>query len=151
MYFLMVIALLLVLPAASIGIEAARSPLPVACMHLLGKWYVFWAVGVRLFVAGVRQVFQPSFTAREIFEIQEPKAFTVVREIGFANLSFGVLGLISLWRNQFLVSAAIAGGLYYGLAGLGHVTHTRKNANEYIAMLSDLLASAVLLLFVLRP
>jgi hypothetical protein len=29
------------------------------------------------------------------------------------------------------------GGLYYGLAGLGHVFQKSKNAKEYMAMVSD--------------
>ena len=32
-------------------------------MPLVGKWFVFWAVGARLFIAGIRQVIQPAFTA----------------------------------------------------------------------------------------
>ena len=37
---------------------------PVA---LIGKWFVFWAVGVRLLLASSRQVAQPAFTAQTIF------------------------------------------------------------------------------------
>jgi hypothetical protein len=29
-------------------------------MPFIGTWFVFWPVGVRLFVAGLRQVLQPS-------------------------------------------------------------------------------------------
>jgi hypothetical protein len=39
-------------------------------MELVGKWFVFWAaVGVRLGLAGLRQILQPSFTA----EICDPE------------------------------------------------------------------------------
>jgi hypothetical protein len=31
----------------------------------------------------------------------------------------------------------MVGGLYYGLAGLGHIGQKEKNAKEYIAMVSD--------------
>jgi hypothetical protein len=147
MYFVMVILLLLVFPLASVAIEAVRSGPNVGYLLLVGKWFVFWAVGVRLLVAGVRQVFQPSFTAVEIFGIHEPKALAIVRELGFANLSMGFLGLCSLWHTQWVVPAAIVGGLYYGLAGLGHVAEKRKNAKEYVAMITDVMASVVLLTF----
>jgi hypothetical protein len=150
MYFVTVILLLVVFPLASVGIEAFRSESPVAYILLIGKWFVFWAAGVRLFVAGIRQVLQPSFTAVEIFSIHEPKALAIVRELGFANLSLGLLGFCSLWHKEWVVPAAIVGGLYYGLAGLGHVARGRKNANEYVAMTTDLLAFVVLLAFVLR-
>jgi len=79
MYVATVVLLLLVLPLGSVAIEAARSASAVAYITLLGKWFVFWAVGVRLFIAGVRQVFQPSFTAVEIFGIHEPKTLAIVR------------------------------------------------------------------------
>lgn len=149
MYFASVLLLLLILPLASIAAEAIRFGHSITDMGLIGKWFVFWAVGARLFLAGVRQVFQPSFTAVEIFEIHEPKALAIVRELGFANLSMGLLGLCSLWHKEWLMPAGIVGGLYYGLAGLGHVSQPHKNAKEYTAMISDGFAFLVLLASVL--
>jgi hypothetical protein len=149
MYFASVLLLLLIFPLASIALEAIRFGHRITDMSLIGEWFVFWAVGIRLFIAGLRQVFQPSFTAVEIFEIHEPKAFAIVRELGFANLSIGLLGLGSLWHKESLIPAAVAGGLYYGLAGLGHVPRPHKNAKEHTAMVSDGFAFLVLLAFVL--
>ena len=39
-------------------------------MALIGKWFLFWAAGVRLMLAAFRQLFQPEFTARQIFKIE---------------------------------------------------------------------------------
>lgn len=150
MYFVMVILLLFVFPLASVAIEALRFGPGAEYMPLVGKWFTFWAVGVRLFVAGGRQVLQPSFTAVEIFDIREPKAFVIVRELGFANLSMGFLGLYSLWRREFILPAAIVGGLYYALAGLGHVFEKSKNAKEQTAMITDFFAFVVLAAFILH-
>jgi hypothetical protein len=72
MYFASVLLLTLVLPVISIFIEAAGSPTGAVMTFLIGRWFVFWAVGVRLFVAGLRQTGQPQFTAREIFGIRDP-------------------------------------------------------------------------------
>jgi len=149
MYFASVLLLLLIFPLTSIAVEAIRFGHSVTDMGLIGKWFVFWAVGVRLFLAGVRQVFQPSFTAVEIFEIHEPKALAIVRELGFANLSMGLLGVCSLGHKEWLIPAAIIGGLYYGLAGLGHLPQPHKNVKEYTAMISDGFAFLVLSAFVL--
>jgi hypothetical protein len=91
MYFASVLLLLLIFPLASIAAEVVRFGHNIGDMGLIGKSFVFWAVGVRPFLAGVRQVLQPSFTAVEIFEIHEPKALAIVRELGFANLSMGLL------------------------------------------------------------
>src|SRR5271166_4609900 len=59
MYLVSVILLLLVFPAASVAVELAWSPHGARIMPLIGRWYVFWAGGIRLFIAGLRQVLQP--------------------------------------------------------------------------------------------
>ena|SRR5271155_822046 len=118
MYFAVVILLLLVFPVASVITEAVFSPNAVNVILLIGKWFVFWGVGVRLFIAGLRQVIQPEFT--------------------------------SLARSDWVVPAAIVGGLYYGLAGAGHIPQKNKNAKEYTAMVSDGFVFLVLAVFVLK-
>ncbi len=110
-------------------------------VHLLG-------VGVRLFIAGLRQTIQPRFTAREIFKVEGEAVFPIVREIGFANLSMSTLALVSLLYPVFLLPAALVGGLYYGFAGLLHVAGHERNAKENVAMISDLFIAIVLLGFV---
>jgi hypothetical protein len=149
MYFASVILLLLVLPIASISAEVLISHHAMS-MALVGRWFVFWGVGVRLFLAGVRQVIQPRFTAEEIFGIRDTGSFAIVREVGFANLSMGFIGVCTLLRVGWLVPAAVVGGLYYGLAGAGHVFTHDKNAKEYLAMISDGFIFVVLLVFVLK-
>ncbi|HEY3740405.1 MAG TPA: DUF6790 family protein [Bryobacteraceae bacterium] len=148
MYFAVVALLLFVLPVACLTGEASFAAHPMSMIALTGKWFVFWAVGVRLFIAGVRQVAQPRFTAEEIFAIHDPASFAIVREIGFANLSIGLLGLLTIVRHDWTVAAAIVGGLYYGLAGLGHAFRPGKNAKEYTAMISDEFVFLVLSVFV---
>jgi hypothetical protein len=150
MYLLSVILLLLVLPVASVVIEALWTGAAAGgVMLLIGKWFVFWAVGVRLLFAGVRQVMQPQFTAESIFAVKDRAAFAIVREIGFGNLSMGTLGVASLAKTGFLVPAAIVGGLYYGLAGAGHAVRGDKNSNEWTALISDLFIFVVLAVFVI--
>ncbi len=55
----------------------------------------------------------------------------------------GVLGLLSLavGDTRFTLAAAIVGGLYHGLAGLGHIAHGGRNAQRTLAMLTDLWSS----------
>jgi hypothetical protein len=118
-------------------------------MPLIGKWYTFWAAGVRLFAAGVMQTFRPRFTAEGIFKIKDPAAHGLVREIGFGNLTFGTLALASLAVPSWTVPAALAGGLYYGLAGAGHLLKKDRNAKEQLAMVTDFFAFAVLAAFVI--
>lgn len=142
MYLAAILVLMLIAPLASVLIEALVVGGPVAALVL--KWFVVWGVGARLGLAGVKQVTQPAFTAQTIFEIADPKAQVIVQELGFANLAFGLLGLLSLAFPAFLVPAAVGGGLFYFLAGVKHALRPEKNRTETIAMVSDLAMAAVL-------
>jgi hypothetical protein len=148
MYLAAVVLLLLVIPAACVLVEALVLASPASLMDLVGKWFTFWACGVRLFLAGVMQVAKPQFTAGSIFGIKDDAALGIVREVGFGNLAIGTLGLASLALPQWVVPAALAGGLYYGLAGIGHVMRAKRNAKEQVALVSDLLIFLLLAVFV---
>jgi hypothetical protein len=148
MYFASVFFLLLVFPIASIAAETLWLRDGVGLMFLIGKWFVFWGVGVRLLLTGIRQVVQPQFTAERIFNIKGPAANDIVREVGFGNLALGALGLASLVQSAWLVPAAIVGGLYYGLAGSGHMLRSDRNFNEQTALVTDLMIFVVLVVFV---
>jgi hypothetical protein len=56
--------------------------------------------------------------------------------------------MCSIVRPDWIVPAAIVGGLYYGLAGAGHIFHSNKNAKENVAMISDGFIFLLLLAFV---
>jgi len=111
MYFISVVLLLLVFPVASIAADLFWVHGTADPLALIGKCFVFWAVGVRLLIAGIRQVVQPRFTAESIFAIKDRAADAIVREIGFGNLAMGVLGLASMAKVSWVVPAAIVGGL----------------------------------------
>lgn len=148
MYLGAIILLMLVLPLISVAAQAQMLPDVGALMGLIGKWFTFWGVGVRLFLAGLSQVFRPRFTAEDIFGIGDPGALAIVREVGFGNLAIGTLGLLSLFFPDFLLPAAIAGGLFYGLAGLGHLARKDRNLKEQVALVSDFGIFLVLAAFV---
>jgi hypothetical protein len=143
MYIAVVALLMLVLP---LGSAFADHALPGAApfMALIGKWFVFWAAGVRLVLAAIRQLFQPEFTARRIFKIEGSDALLLVREIGAANLAIGVVGVASLWRPDFILPIALAAAIFYGIAGFRHVLEPDRSLNETVAMGSDLFVFIVL-------
>jgi hypothetical protein len=145
-YLAIVILTMFLLPLGSTAIEHAVRP-EAALMWLLGKWFVFWGVGVRLVLAGGRQVLQPAFTAREIFHMESRDALPLVRELGIANLATGVVGLASLLQPTFVLPVAISAAIFYGIAGLRHIVERGRSGNETIAMLSDLFIFAVLAAF----
>ena len=143
MYLLTIALTMGLLPLGSIAAEWALTPDP-SLLLLTGKWFVFWAVGVRLTLAGLRQVAAPDFTARDIFRIEAPEALPLVRELGFANLAAGVVGMASLAWPGFVLPAAIWGAIFLGAAGVMHARRRGRSLNENFAMVSDLFVALVL-------
>jgi hypothetical protein len=147
-YFVSVVLLLFVFPVISVVVEALHIGAGADILWLVGKWFVFWACGVRLIAAGAKQTLQPEFTAKAIFGIDAPGVEGVVREVGFGNLSMGTLALASLLVPSWVVPAAIVVGLYYGLAGLGHLLRHGTNPKEQFAMWTDFAIFLLLAVFV---
>jgi hypothetical protein len=141
-YLATVLVLMGVLPAVSSLVERSSGG-SAGGWDVAFRWFVFWGVGVRLLLAGVRQVVQPSFTAREIFHLESTDAEVIVRELGFANLCLGLAAAISGFVPGWRMGAAFAGGLYFGIAGAMHVTKRPSTPNEWIALISDLFIFAV--------
>jgi hypothetical protein len=161
MYYVIVIATTLVLPIGAAVADLLLStkgalgaggdvlpPLGLLLTGYLGKWYVFFAVGVRLFLTGLRQTFTPGFTLKEIFEIDHKPSEHIVQELGFANLSMGMLGLLALLDPMLTLAGAVTGGLYYGLAGFKHISKGNRNTMRTMAMITDILVFCVLAAYV---
>jgi hypothetical protein len=117
---------------------------------LFGKWFIFSAVGLRLFLAGIRQTTKPSFTAKEIFHINNPDSFPIILELGFANLCFGLVGIVSLFKPEWRVVSAFASGLYYAFAGLMHLIKKPAGINEKFALWTDLIIFIILLVYFIQ-
>jgi hypothetical protein len=148
MYLLIVFGLMLVLPLLSIAVEATlvSGTDPV---FLVGKWFVFYAGGLRLLLAGASQIVRPQFTARSVFGIKDAKASRIVSELGFANVSIGLLCMLSLAFPEWVLPGAIVSGLFYGLAGGKHFLNGARGGTENIAMVTDLAMVGILGLYVL--
>jgi len=126
MYIGMLIVLMLIFPMASIALEVFVHNHGVLDVAIVGKWFVFWAVGMRLLIAGLRQIVQPRYTAETI-----------------------LAGLGSLYLAGWVLPVAVIGAIFYGLAGINHVTHRSRNPLQNVAMTSDFFAAVVLLIFCL--
>lgn len=148
-YIISVTALTVILPLASHFIEQAVSHNVTDKPFLLfGKWFIFYAVGFRLLIAGVRQAINPAFTAAHIFRIKSTEAYPVVRELGYANFCFGLIGIISLFIPSWRIVSAFGSGLYYGLAGLMHLVKKPAGDNEKFALYSDAVIFILLAIYV---
>jgi hypothetical protein len=144
MYFAFVVLTMFALPVGATVVEHSLFHSVAPVMSLVGKWFVFWAAGVRLAIAGLRQYFEPGFTAEQIFGIKGDDSLPLVRELGIANLATGTVGILSLLRPDFVLPVAIAAAIFYGVAGVRHAAERTRNAKENVAMASDLLAFLVL-------
>jgi len=149
-YIVMVSVLTFILPAVCSFGELLTGEDGIFSFALTGKWFIFSAAGLRLFIAGIKQTADPAFTAQEIFRIDDPVIFPVVRELGFANLCFGLVGIVSLFLPQWRIVSAFASGLYFGLAGLQHFFKKPAGTNEKFALVTDLFIFIVLSAYFLK-
>lgn len=139
---------MLILPLISAAIEADFfKPIP-GLLLVIGKWFLFWAVGMRLFTAGIRQAIKPEFTARDIFHINDSQSHVIVRELGFMNICLGLTAILSLFIPGWRTAAAFAGGLYMSIAGIQHIIKKPVSPNEVVAMVSDLFIFVVMGMYV---
>ena len=149
-YIIVVTALTFILPiSCSIAEMLINNNAPFS-LALFGKWFIFTAVGLRLFLAGIKQTTNPAFTAKEIFHINSAESLPVVRELGFANLCFGLIGIVSLFLPTWRIVSAFGSGLYYGIAGLQHVIKKPAGANERFALVTDVVIFLFLLVYFLK-
>jgi hypothetical protein len=139
MYLGVIFVTMFAAPLASIALDRSSTPL----IGLVSKWFVFWAVGVRLGLAGLRQIVQPWFTA-EIFKINDERVWPVVRELGIANLALAVVGLASLAKSTFRLPVAIIAAIFYAGAAIEHIRSRHRTTKETVAMASDLFALVIL-------
>ena len=98
------------------------------------------------------QINTPNFTAESLFGLAGERlngAIPVVRELGFSNFAVGVLRVVAPFiRPDFVVAAALVGGLYYFLAGVGHLfLHgSNRNSQRTFAMVTDFFIAIAMLL-----
>ena len=149
-YFAVVSVLTFILPIGCFLGQMLIDRTTSFSFDLFGKWFIFSAVGLRLFIAGLKQTTDPGFTAKEIFHIDNPDSFPIVRELGFANLCFGLVGIISLFLPQWRVVSAFGSGLYYGIAGFQHFLKKPAGPNEKFALVTDVIIFLVLLVYVIK-
>jgi hypothetical protein len=147
MYVVIVLLLCVALPVGSVVADHAWWHPAVPWLASIGKWFVFWSGGIRLLLAGGRQVAQPRFTAKDILGIASDDALPLVQELGIANLAAGIAATLSLVFPAFVLPMAIVGAIFYGGAGIRHALGERHTFNQNLAMATDLLVAAVLVIY----
>jgi hypothetical protein len=137
---------MLILPVISV-LEIIMNR-PANVMDVVGMWFLFYAVGWRCFTAGLSQVIRPSFTARQILQLRDPHSSIIVRELGFANISTGLAGIISLLLPSWRIATAFIGGLFLGIAGLQHILKGSGSANEKIPLITDIIIFLIMAMYI---
>jgi hypothetical protein len=149
-YLLYIIAVMFVCPIIAICVEKfffKRESSFQILVELIAKWFIFWAVGIRLLTAGFSQAINPVFTG-SILNVGEP-CFVAIKELGFANISMGLIACLSLFLPTWRKAGGVCGGLYLGIAGFLHISRLAEgiNVNESIAMISDLCIFSIVILY----
>jgi hypothetical protein len=145
-YFAFAVFTTIVLPLASVLVALAAEPAADPVLEI-GRWFVFWGIGVRLAVAGLSQVARPAATSAGILGIADPAAGKVVAELGFANIAMGTVALLSLPLTAWTTPAALAGGMFIAAAGVKHVFNPGRSFKENTAMVTDLVVAAAVGLY----
>lgn len=111
------------------------------------KWFVFFALGLRLFSAGLTQLFKPTYTLHTVFKINDIKSAALVQELGVHNalIGFALMSMIVMPGYRDILTSI--GAAYFGIAGLLHATRKEKAFNQYVAMMADLVIAVITLFF----
>ncbi len=117
--------------------------------ELIGKWFLFWALGVSAFTAALMQMFNPSYTANLLsVSIND---FIIIKELGYANFSMGILSILSLKWKTFRQPAAISYGMFMLFCMANHLTRLGDiNIDEIISTVADLWAVIIAVLVIAR-
>lgn len=144
MQLVVILLFMLILPVLSTAWDVVNGR---ALIEVIGGWFVFWGVGWRLLAAGVHQLARPAFTARDIFGINDPGAAKLVKEIGFGNIALGIASIVSLLYPEWVPALALAGMIFYALAGIQHIFNKPESRAEIVAMISDLWLAGILIVY----
>jgi len=81
-YLINVFGIILILPIISIGINVFvnfNKNIKNNFIEIIGNWFIFWSIGIRLFTAGLMQIFNPIYTANLLqLNLND---FIVIREL----------------------------------------------------------------------
>lgn len=131
--------LIFLLPLISVMIEHVEIQTP-ADWRLLGKWFVFWAFGLRLFTSGIKQASNPSLPTKRY----DNQVFELTRSLGIVNICLGVGGILSLINETWRPVIAILGCLFFGLNSIRSLTGSLISGSQKLNALSDVLSFVIL-------
>ena len=134
--------LLTALPVLSVAYEYhfAQAALTGA---LIGKWFAFWAIGVRLMLAGCTQLASRRSKSRDVFAAREDSKI-VKKATGVADIVLAAMGFLCFEIGEASLLATITLGIYMGLACLQQDFKKPATITGWINMVYDLIVFAVI-------
>lgn len=148
-YLITVLATTLILPL-TFAAGASRYTPSAPYLDRLETWFLVYAVGLRLLVAGLRQLIDPMFTLQKIFLIDDARSAKIVQELGIHNIALGSAALACVISQSSTLTIELMAGLFFGLAGILHLSRPNRSFNQTVAMISDIVIALTLLFFAIR-
>lgn len=143
MYFVLVILLMLVLPLASAGIERYAGHIGMGLPILIERWLVFFGASVSDSPSQEYVRSQNRSSQRKRSSASRARSLRLsYPNSGLRNTAIGIVGVGSVLHPSWLTSAAVAGCVFYALAGINHIRHRHRTRLQNIAMVSDVLLLA---------
>ena len=134
-------SLLTVLPLLSVACEHHIAQAAVTGT-LIGKWLLFWSVGIRLLGAGIIQI-TTCLPGNVGFLSNREDSNTVRKATGIANLVLAGMSFLCVANDGWSLLAAITVGIYVGLAGMQYDFKTPANRNAWINLVYDVVVFVV--------
>lgn len=94
-------------------------------MEVLLLWFLGFGIGVGSIFTGLTQVFAPEMVAQSVGWPNTP----FLLEVGFANISYGILGLLSIKYRNFWAPTVIAYTVFMWGAAIGHIYNIQQTGN----------------------
>ena len=141
-----VILLMIALPLICIITEHLISAEPIDPV-LIGKWFMFWGMGVQLFLTGLLGYLALRIASLKNWTDTRTAYFSGIGDSKLLNIAVGVLAMLSLYFNRFREATAIAGGIFFGLRAFGRLIRKSDLGGESLLILSDLFLFCMILLY----
>ncbi len=136
----------IIFPVISICAEAIIKGIP-ADPGLMGKWLIFWVAGIRLSLRGIKRIYRRGAAPAIFFNEERKETFLMIRELSFANITIGVMGILSVVNSNWRQIAGLAAAIFFGLSALQHFFIKPVNGKEMAIMVTDIIVFAILLLY----
>jgi hypothetical protein len=106
--------------------------------EVIGKWFIFWSLGIRLVIAGLMQLVNPAYT-NNLLQLGLSD-FIIIRELGLANLSIGLLCTISFIKKSLQGYVCLYMFIYFTGASILHILRIGSiNFDEFITLITNVI------------